>query len=56
VSARSGRVAGSNPWDATTLEWDAVEQDTRVYRKPYEYSVPGAPADFVPQSERDAAV
>ncbi len=61
-SMRNGRkVESDNPWDATTLEWQtptppphgnfAVEPT--VYRGPYEYSVPGAVRDFVPQNEID---
>ncbi|KAB2660441.1 MAG: cytochrome C oxidase subunit I [Verrucomicrobia bacterium] len=61
-SMRNGRkVESDNPWDATTLEWQtptppphgnfAVEPT--VYRGPYEYSVPGAVRDFIPQNEID---
>lgn len=61
-SMRNGRkVESDNPWDATTLEWQtptppphgnfAVEPT--VYRGPYEYSVPGAVRDFIPQNEVD---
>ncbi|MCX6881973.1 MAG: cytochrome C oxidase subunit I, partial [Verrucomicrobia bacterium] len=55
------KVESDNPWDATTLEWQtptppphgnfAVEPT--VYRGPYEYSVPGAVRDFIPQNEID---
>jgi cytochrome c oxidase subunit 1 len=59
VSGRRGRrVESDNPWGATTLEWQTptppphgnFEKPIRVYRGPYEYSVPGAKADFTPQS------
>lgn len=59
-SIKGGRkVKNDNPWDATTLEWDTPTppphgnfiKDIVVYRGPYEYSVPGAPTDFTPQSE-----
>lgn len=61
-SMRNGRkVESDNPWDATTLEWQtptppphgnfAVEPT--VYRGSYEYSVPGAVRDFIPQNEID---
>jgi cytochrome c oxidase subunit 1 len=53
VSAKRGRVANSNPWQATTLEWGTPGGPMRAYRDPYEYSVPGATADFIPQGERD---
>jgi cytochrome c oxidase subunit 1 len=51
-SLRFGRRATVNPWDATTLEWASDETAPRAYRDPYEYSVPGAALDFVPQNER----
>jgi cytochrome c oxidase subunit 1 len=60
ISIRSGRVADTNPWEATTLEWAATstpprahgnfDRPVRVYRDPYDYSVPGAPAGFLPQN------
>jgi cytochrome c oxidase subunit 1 len=59
MSMRSGRTAAANPWQATTLEWATptpplahgnFEQAPRAYRGPYEYSVPGAAADFTQQS------
>ena len=53
------KVPNDNPWDATTLEWEAPSppghgnftKPIRVYRGPYEYSVPGAEKDFTPQAE-----
>jgi cytochrome c oxidase subunit 1 len=56
------KVKNDNPWDATTLEWDTptppphgnFTKPIRVYRGPYEYSVPGADKDFTPQSEPPA--
>ncbi len=61
VSLRAGRRASANPWEATTLEWAAAGDahadpglTPRVYRGPYEYSVPGAPADFTPQQAVEA--
>ena len=54
------RSAGeANPWNACTLEWLApsppghgnFETAPTVQRGPYEYSVPGAAKDFVPQWE-----
>jgi len=50
MSLKYGRVADANPWQSTTLEWSAGP--TRVYRDPYDYSVPGASADFSPQNQR----
>ncbi|HWG57847.1 MAG TPA: cbb3-type cytochrome c oxidase subunit I [Candidatus Acidoferrales bacterium] len=57
-SLRKGAPASANPWNATTLEWATPSPPPRdnfgawkpaVYRGPYEYSVPGAAADFIPQ-------
>jgi cytochrome c oxidase subunit I len=59
-SIKWGRRVGSNPWQATTLEWAAATSPPLghgnfevlpvVYRGPYEYSVPGAPDDYMPQN------
>ncbi|MDX6748365.1 cytochrome c oxidase subunit I [Geminicoccaceae bacterium 1502E] len=56
-----GREAGGNPWRATTLEWQTPETPPAhgnwgkelpvVYRWAYDYSVPGAKLDFVPQNQ-----
>jgi cytochrome c oxidase subunit 1 len=54
-----GEAVGDNPWQATTIEWSAPSPPPhgnfvaapQAYRGPYEYSVPGAPKDFVPQYE-----
>ena len=60
-SIRHGKDAGGNPWRATTLEWQTPETPPRhgnfgedlplVYRWAYDYSVPGAPRDFIPQND-----
>jgi len=58
-SAFRGRRVGANPWEATTLEWAAPSppphgnfpQLPRAHRGPYEYSVPGASRDYLPQWE-----
>jgi cytochrome c oxidase subunit 1 len=55
----NGEKVDRNPWDATTLEWDApsppghgnFDKPIAVHRGPYEYSVPGADKDFTPQTE-----
>ncbi len=52
------KVTSRNPWEATTLEWEApnipghgnFDHELKVYRGPYEYSVPGAAKDFSPQA------
>jgi len=55
-----GKKASDNPWEATTLEWTTATpppHDNFGGRTPvvkngtYEYSVPGAPKDFVMQSD-----
>ena len=60
-SLLKGKPAGSNPWRATTLEWQTPETPPGhgnwgkelpvVYRWAYDYSVPGAKEDFVPQNQ-----
>ncbi len=62
MSIKKGAKVGSNPWDATTLEWTATtspplahgnfERVPEVHRGPYEYSSPGSKKDFLPQNER----
>jgi cytochrome c oxidase subunit 1 len=59
-----GKPAGGNPWRATTLEWQTPETPPAhgnwgkelpvVYRWAYDYSVPGAPEDFIPQNQPPA--
>jgi cytochrome c oxidase subunit 1 len=56
-----GRKADKNPWNATTLEWTAASPPPHgnwtgevpaVHRWAYDYSLPGAPADFTPQDSK----
>ena len=58
-SLTKGARAPANPWNATTLEWITSSPPPfdnfggrypKVYRGPYEYSVPGANQDFLPQN------
>jgi len=57
-SLRRGPKAPRNPWNANTLEWTTESPPPhgnwselpRVYRGPYEYSVPGREQDFWPQN------
>nr|BAL54897.1 cytochrome c oxidase subunit I [uncultured Acetothermia bacterium]BAL60033.1 cytochrome c oxidase subunit I [Candidatus Acetothermum autotrophicum] len=59
-SAVRGRRAPANPWEATTLEWQTPTtppphgnwgaETPTVYRWAYDYSVPGAERDFIPQN------
>src|SRR5947208_2692554 len=57
----NGKPAGGNPWRATTLEWQTPDTPPKhgnfaptlpvVYRWAYDYSVPGAAEDFIPQNQ-----
>ncbi|MBI4932080.1 MAG: cbb3-type cytochrome c oxidase subunit I [Bacteroidetes bacterium] len=59
-SYRKGKVAGRNPWEANTLEWQTdsppqhgnFEVYPEVYRGAYEYSLPDRTEDFYPQNEK----
>src|SRR5215467_797781 len=55
-----GPKASDNPWDATTLEWTTATPPPHdnfggktpiVNNGPYEYGVPGAPKDYVMQTD-----
>jgi cytochrome c oxidase subunit 1 len=55
-----GRKAGANAWEATSLEWTTATPPPHdnfagvlptVHRGPYEFSVPGAPKDYLMQTE-----
>jgi len=55
-----GRKASENPWEANSLEWTAPsppphgnwgDRKLKVYRGPYEYSAPGASADYLLQTD-----
>jgi cytochrome c oxidase subunit I len=57
-SLKHGAKASDNPWHATTLEWSTATPPPHdnfgghypsVYRGPYEFSVPGATEDYIPQ-------
>jgi cytochrome c oxidase subunit 1 len=60
TSLKSGKKAPPNPWKATTLEWQTPDTPPKhgnwgpklpeVHRWAYDYSVPGAPDDFIPQN------
>lgn len=56
-----GKPSVQNPWRATTLEWTTPVQNIdgnwpgdvpSVYRWPYDYSLPDAAEDFIPQNVR----
>jgi len=59
-SLRKGKKAHSNPWGATTLEWQTPDTPPKhgnwghslpeVHRWAYDYSVPGQAQDFTPQN------
>jgi cytochrome c oxidase subunit 1 len=65
-SLRNGERAGSNPWRATSLEWQTPDTPPKhgnwgpqlpvVYRWAYEYGVPGYRDDFIPQTVPPDAV
>jgi cytochrome c oxidase subunit 1 len=54
-----GEKVDHNPGQATTIEWAAPSppphgnflEPPQAYRGPYEYSVPGAATDYVPQNQ-----
>ena len=58
-----GKKSGSNPWNATTLEWQTPqtppihgnwgEKLPEVHRWAYDYSVPNVKEDFIPQTVAD---
>jgi cytochrome c oxidase subunit 1 len=60
-SYRKGKASGHNPWKAASLEWQTPDTPPchgnwgpelpSVYRWPYDYNVPGAKADFIPQTQ-----
>ena len=60
VSYFRGKKADSNPWEATTLEWQTADTPPKhgnfgpelpaVYRWAYDYGVPGAADDYIPQN------
>ncbi len=60
-SIKKGEKVAENPWDSTTLEWQAPSPPPhgnfltppQVHRGPYEYSAPGARTDFIMQGEAD---
>ncbi|HEX9764397.1 MAG TPA: cbb3-type cytochrome c oxidase subunit I [Candidatus Acidoferrales bacterium] len=62
---RGKKVANDNPWEATTLEWTIPSPPPHdnfaglepvVHRGPYEFAVPGADKDYVPQHLPDVRV
>jgi cytochrome c oxidase subunit 1 len=64
-SMKNGKVAERNPWKACSLEWQCAESPPGhgnfgkelplVYRWPYDYGVPGAADDFIPQNTPPSA-
>ena len=64
-SYTKGKIAERNPWGATSLEWQTPEMPPGhgnfgkelpiVYRWAYDFGVPGADKDFVPQNQQHAA-
>tara|TARA_B100000686_G_scaffold353690_1_gene460307 strand:+ start:760 stop:2550 length:1791 start_codon:yes stop_codon:yes gene_type:complete len=60
TSAKFGKKAGKNPWQACSLEWQTPDVPPThgnfgkelpvVYRWAYDFSVPGARDDYIPQN------
>jgi cytochrome c oxidase subunit 1 len=58
-SISHGEKVNSNPWQATTLDWQTptppphgnFAHEPHTVRGPYEYSAPGHATDFTPQDE-----
>jgi len=59
-SVKKGAPAPTNPWNSTSLEWGVPSPPPHdnfggvhpvVNNGPYEYSVPGAPRDFIMQTD-----
>ena len=60
TSAKLGKKAERNPWGACSLEWQTPDVPAThgnfgkelpvVYRWAYDFSVPGAKEDFIPQN------
>jgi cytochrome c oxidase subunit 1 len=60
-SVFKGKPSGGNPWEATSLEWQTPQTPPihgnwgdklpQVYRWAYDYSVPGAEKDYIPQNQ-----
>jgi len=60
TSAKLGKKAERNPWGACSLEWQTADVPAThgnfgkelpvVYRWAYDFSVPGAKEDFIPQN------
>ncbi|PYS74006.1 MAG: cytochrome c oxidase subunit I [Acidobacteria bacterium] len=64
-SVFKGAKAPDNPWEATTLEWNTSTPPPHdnfagvlpvVYHGPYEFAVPGAPNDYVMQTDSGVEV
>jgi cytochrome c oxidase subunit 1 len=60
-SIKNGKkVESDNPWESTTLDWQTPTPPPhgnfvgpiKVVNGPYEYSVPGAKADYIPQNQK----
>ncbi len=64
VSFAKAKQGVKNPWESATLEWLAESPPPHgnfkeypvVYRGPYEYSLPGASQDYLPQNIQEEPV
>jgi cytochrome c oxidase subunit 1 len=62
-SLRKGEKAGPNPWGSASLEWQTPDTPPKhgnwgpalpvIHRWAYDYSLPGAVSDFIPQTMAD---
>ena len=58
---KTGKKAEKNPWKANSLEWQTPQmppehgnwgkETPKVYRWAYDFSVPGAKQDYIPQHQ-----
>ena len=65
-SLKTGKPAGKNPWQANSLEWHTPtvppehgnwgDKQPVVHRWAYDFSVPGAKEDFIPQTTAPSEV
>ena len=66
AASETGKKAEQNPWKANSLEWytstvppehgNFGERLPVVHRWPYDFSVPGAKDDFIPQTTAPSEV
>ena len=45
-----GKPSSPNPWEATTLEWEALPEGSDIQRGAYEFGCDGTGRDYLPQA------